>query len=46
MAYEPEIKNRSMQLKAAIAVNSAMIEFILGRMITEIQSQTKWSDKL
>lgn len=41
-------KIRSMQLKAAIAVNSALIEFYweLGRMITEKQSQTKWGDKL
>jgi predicted nuclease of restriction endonuclease-like (RecB) superfamily len=41
-------KIRSMQLKAAVAVNSALIEFYweLGRMITEKQSQTKWGDKL
>ena len=41
-------KIRSMQLKAAVAVNGALIEFYweLGRMITEKQSQTKWGDKL
>lgn len=43
-----KLKIRSMQLKAAVAVNSALIEFYweLGRMITEKQSQTKWGDKL
>ncbi|RDB02402.1 PDDEXK nuclease domain-containing protein [Runella aurantiaca] len=41
-------KIRSMQLKAVVAVNSALIEFYweMGRMITEKQSQTKWGDKL
>lgn len=41
-------KIRSMQLKAAVAVNGALIEFYweLGRIITEKQSQTKWGDKL
>ena len=45
---ELKSKIRSVQLKAAVAVNSALIEFYwdLGKMITEKQAQTTWGDKL
>lgn len=45
-----EIKSRihSSQIKAAIAVNSALIQFYwdLGKMITEKQTQTQWGEGL
>lgn len=45
-----EIKSRirSNQIKAAIAVNSALIQFYwdLGKMITEKQTQTQWGEGL
>lgn len=45
---ELKLKIRSTQIKAAIAVNSALIEFYweLGKMITEKQSQTAWGGKI
>ena len=57
MQIEPEYKNwisevkqkvRSSQIKAAIAVNSALIIFYweLGEMLSEKISQSKWGDKL
>lgn len=44
---ELKLKIRSTQIKAAIAVNSTLIEFNwdLGKMIVEKQQQTKWGDK-
>ncbi len=44
---ELKLKIRSTQIKAAIVVNSALIEFYLelGKMITEKQSQTTWGGK-
>lgn len=49
-AWLKELKSkiRSVQMKAAIAVNSALIEFYwdLGKIIAEKQSQTQWGDKL
>ncbi len=55
--FDPDYKNwlaelkskiRSAQLKAAIAVNSALIVFYweLGKMIADKQSQTQWGDKI
>ncbi len=57
MMIEPEYKNwisevkqkvRSSQIKAAIAVNSALIIFYweLGKMLSEKISQSKWGDKI
>ena len=45
---ELKLKIRSTQIKAAIAVNSTLIQFYweLGKMISEKQSQTTWGDKL
>ncbi len=45
---EIKSKIRSSQVKAAIAVNSALIQFYwdLGKMITEKQAQTQWGDGL
>lgn len=45
---ELKSKIRSVQLKAAIAVNTALIEFYwdLGKMIVEKQSQISWGEKL
>ncbi|WP_299291330.1 PDDEXK nuclease domain-containing protein [uncultured Mucilaginibacter sp.] len=45
---EIKSKIRSSQIKAAIAVNSALIQFYwdLGKMITEKQAQTQWGDGL
>ena len=45
---ELKFKIRSTQIKAAIAVNSVLIEFYweLGKMITEKQIQSSWGDKL
>jgi predicted nuclease of restriction endonuclease-like (RecB) superfamily len=45
---ELKLKIRSTQIKAAIAVNSTLIQFYweLGKMISEKQSQTAWGDKL
>lgn len=45
---ELKIKIRSTQIKAAIAVNTTLIQFYweLGNMITEKQTQTSWGDKL
>ena len=41
-------KIQSSQIKAAIAVNSALIEFYwdLGKMITDKQKESKWGNKL
>jgi len=45
---EVKQKIRSTQIKAAIAVNSALIEFYwdLGRMISEKIKQSNWGDKI
>lgn len=45
---ELKLKIRSTQIKAAIAVNSTLIQFYweLGKMISDKQSQTTWGDKL
>lgn len=45
---EIKLKIRSGQIKAAIAVNSVLIQFYwdLGKMITEKQTQTQWGDGL
>jgi predicted nuclease of restriction endonuclease-like (RecB) superfamily len=45
---ELKLKIRSTQIKAAIAVNSTLIQFYweLGKMIVEKQSQTAWGGKL
>lgn len=43
-----KIKIQSSQIKAAITVNSSLIEFYwdLGKMITDKQVQSKWGDKI
>ena len=45
---ELKLKIRSVQIKTAVAVNSALIEFYweLGKMISEKQLLTNWGDKL
>ena len=45
---ELKLKIRSSQIKAAVAVNSTLINFYweLGKMITEKQHQSSWGDKL
>ena len=45
---ELKFKIRSVQIKTAVAVNSALIEFYwdLGKMISEKQLLTNWGDKL
>ena len=45
---EIKLKIHSGQIKAAIAVNRALIQFYwdLGKMITEKQAQTQWGDGL
>lgn len=45
---ELKFKIRSSQIKAAITVNAALIQFYweLGQMITEQQTQYKWGDNL
>ncbi len=45
---EIKLKVRSGQIKAAIAVNSVLIQFYwdLGKSITEKQTQTQWGDGL
>lgn len=45
---ELKLKIRSTQIKAAIAVNSVLIQFYwdLGKMIAEKQKQSNWGDKL
>lgn len=45
---ELKLKIRSTQIKAAIAVNTTLIEFYweLGKMIVEKQQQSSWGDKL
>ena len=45
---ELKLKIRSTQIKAAIAVNSTLVQFYweLGKMIADKQTQTSWGDKL
>jgi predicted nuclease of restriction endonuclease-like (RecB) superfamily len=45
---ELKLKIRSTQIKAAIAVNSVLIQFYwdLGKMIVDKQTQSTWGDKL
>jgi predicted nuclease of restriction endonuclease-like (RecB) superfamily len=45
---ELKLKIRSTQIKAAVAVNSTLIQFYweLGKMIVEKQAQTSWGEKL